>query len=204
VFSVTVLKLISVEAPLDGGTIVSSTSKGRRHTNSLLSPILPGLCHSDYYVAVAILHRILRVRPMHAVAISLAITVAMEANLEGQLMAYPPREVVNAQIEFAKRYFKYLLDKEHVTQGRTPFYLWIIDQQDYIKEACWPWLELRSAQSDVETLSRKMAALERVRLFLLTTQGRMPPIVAYWKFREGPPPPNPRLKLQSIEESKGA
>jgi hypothetical protein len=144
---------------------------------------------------------------MHAFAISLALTFAMEANLEGQLMAYPPREVVNAQVEFAKRYFRYLVDKENVTQGRTPFFLWIIDQQDYIKKAAEPWVELLIAQTKLESFSRRMLALERLKLLLLNTQGQMPPIVAYWKFREGPPPPptpRPLPRVALIKVSKGA
>jgi hypothetical protein len=126
---------------------------------------------------------------MDAFVISVAMTVAVEANLEGQLLAFPPREVVDEQIEFAKRYYRFLRDNENMAKGKSDVYLWIIDQQTYIRRACKPWGELMRAQSKLETLSRRMQALESVKLLLLDTQGQMPPLVAYWGFREGPPPP---------------
>jgi hypothetical protein len=127
---------------------------------------------------------------MHAFAISLAFTLAMEADLEGQLSAYPPREVVEAQVRFARLYGSYLSNAPDPINLRN----WVGCQMEYVVWSYPLWVKLKKSQDKGVSLQGRMEYLDRLKKELLGTQGRMPPIIAIWNFREGPPPPPPSEK----------
>jgi hypothetical protein len=125
---------------------------------------------------------------MHAFAISLAFTLAMETNVEGQLLAYPPREVVKAQAEFQND-FTIFLEHDFIDFDSPALLLWRKAHLRYVQWSHDIWKCLCKAQNKTKPILERLDALSELRGELLTTQGRMPPIVAYWCFREGPPPP---------------
>jgi hypothetical protein len=125
---------------------------------------------------------------MLAFTVSLAVSMAFDATLEAQLAAFPPREVVAVETEFAREHGKFLrkmrdtvpLDAEHAILYR------------YLTKSYWLWVQLRMAQDKTETLEKRMACLGKLKTQLnrdINLRGRMPPAVCYWRFREGPPPP---------------
>lgn len=126
---------------------------------------------------------------MQAFAISLAMTVAMEANLEGQLTAFPPREVVKRQVVFAFTYALNLRAEFSSSVNGKAKCQWFEYQRSYIGWSWGYWGLLYMAQDKKKfNLNRRMKALSELKQALHGTHGVMPPIVAYWNFREGPPP----------------
>ncbi len=124
---------------------------------------------------------------MEALAVSLAFFMTLEARLEAQLKAFPPREVVAAQIEFASFRDNYLWFMTEILPCDSEF----SDQWKYHCLACWPWVCLQIAQDKTESLSFRIYILKKLKEKLDTDthlRGQMPPIACYWRFCEGPPP----------------
>jgi hypothetical protein len=128
---------------------------------------------------------------MHAFAISLAFTMSMEANLEGQLLAFPPREVVGRQFGFLSDFATFLKREMAAIPNWTDSWRWHANHFQYLLWSHGFWYQLRKAQDKTMPLDERVEALSKLKEELLTTKGIMPPIVCYRRFHEGPPPPNP-------------
>jgi hypothetical protein len=126
---------------------------------------------------------------MHGIALFIVIPIAMEARLEAQLTDYAPRDIVKTQIEFANVYACNLQREKAFTRKGTNLHDWIEDQQDYLEWSINYWFPLWMAQNTRLPLSERMDALSELKEILFRTNGIMPPLVCFWQFREGPPPP---------------
>jgi hypothetical protein len=125
--------------------------------------------------------------PVAASVVLVMTMIGPEARLEAQLMAFPPREVVEAQIEFVCSHCEYL----HRMIEMPPLKKWCGVLLVYAHNSHVMWRELQFAQCKGHPLSQRIATLKRLRERLESDaflRGRMPPIVCYWRFREGPPP----------------
>jgi hypothetical protein len=123
-----------------------------------------------------------------AVSVVLAFTIAMqEAKLEAQLAAYPPRDVVEAQIEFASIHEDYLIFMTEMLPSEKEYKILL----DYHSQVHCYWLALQIAQDKMRSLSLRCIFLELLKESLdadTHLRGRMPPLVCIWRFRDGPPP----------------
>jgi hypothetical protein len=126
---------------------------------------------------------------MHVFAVSLAITLAMKANVEAQVSDFPSHEVAMSQVYFALDYRIFLTREESKWKPGTDQYRWVEKQKAYLRESFPIWCELWHAQDKLEPLKNRVQATSSLRTGLLETHWRIPPIVAYWDFRDGPPPP---------------
>lgn len=126
---------------------------------------------------------------MHTFAMSLAMTLVMEANVEAQVSGFPSREVAMSQVYFALDYRMFLTREESKWKPGTDQYMWVEKQRAYLQESLSIWCDLWHAQDKSEPLSNRVKAISSLRRGLLQTYWRIPPIVAYWDFRDGPPPP---------------
>jgi hypothetical protein len=126
---------------------------------------------------------------MNAVAFSLAFILMMDTDLEAELAAYPPRAVVDAQIDFAAECFRIFYEgATHSYQGSNSR-LWFSNQVRYINWSRCLWARLSIAQNRGASRLEREEALLELKDALATMQGAMPPIVCYWTFLDGPPPP---------------
>jgi hypothetical protein len=139
---------------------------------------------------------------MYTFAISLAFIMATEANLEAQLTAYPPREVIRSQVEFAERFFNYLSEEASVAAEGTDLHKWIDYQEKYIAQVSMPWGRLMDAQDKTNSIVARISSLAELKKLLLKFEGRLPPLVCYWRFHEGPPPI--RRSKYALPNPKGA
>ncbi|HEV3238637.1 MAG TPA: hypothetical protein VGZ25_16740 [Gemmataceae bacterium] len=126
---------------------------------------------------------------MLAFTVSLAVSMALDARLEAQLAAFPPREVVAVETQFAREHGRFLRKMRDAVPFDAEHFLWY----RYFTKSYWLWVQLRMAQDKTETLEKRTACLEKLKAQLdrdINLRGRMPPAVCYWRFREGPPPPD--------------
>jgi len=139
-----------------------------------------------------------------AASVVLAFTIAMqEAQLEAQLAAFPPREMVEAQIEFASIHEDYLTFMTQMLPSDKEYRILL----DYHCQVLCYWQALRIAQDKTRSLSERGDFFEVLKKSLdadTHLRGRMPPIACIWRFRQGPPPlgtlpaPPPGLKMINI------
>jgi hypothetical protein len=79
---------------------------------------------------------------MHAFAISVVITLAMEANVKAQVSGFPSREVAMSQVCFALDFRIFLTSEQSKWKPGTGQYRWVEKQKAYLRESFPIWCHL--------------------------------------------------------------